>query len=125
MTRKQAINILNTNILNAKVKLYYSMLASFILRAKNKGLEFIEFLQFFDKLKGVSLYLRDKDKSRKILYISTLKQVKLEKIAIALRDLISVPFTLLVDSVYKLKAKKVQLVNRNNKIRRGLRGQSN
>jgi len=44
MTRKQAINILNTNILNAKVKLYYSMLASFILRAKNKGLEFIEFL---------------------------------------------------------------------------------
>ena len=45
--------------------------------------------------------------------------------AIALQDLISVPFTLLVDSVYKLKAKKVQLVNRNNKIRRGLRGQSN
>ena len=42
--------------------------------------------------------------------------------AIALQDLISVPFMLLVDSVYKLKAKKVQLVNKNNKIRRGLKG---
>ena len=42
--RKQAIDILNTNIPDAKVKLYYSMLASFILKAKNKGLEFIEFL---------------------------------------------------------------------------------
>ena len=71
------------------------------------------------------LYLRDKDKSKKILHISILKQVKLKKMASALQDLISVPFTLLVDSVYKLKAKKVQLVNRNNKIRRGLRGQSN
>jgi len=44
MTRKQVIDILNTNILDAKVELYYSMLASFILRAKNRGLEFIEFL---------------------------------------------------------------------------------
>jgi len=43
MTRKQAANILNTNIPDAKVELYYSMLASFILRARNKGLEFIEF----------------------------------------------------------------------------------
>ena len=60
------------------------MLASFILKAKNKGLEFIKFLQFFNKLKGVLLYLRDEDKSKKILYISTLKQVKLKKIAIAL-----------------------------------------
>ena len=101
------------------------MLASFIFKAKNKGLKFIEFLQFFDKLKGVSLYLRDKDKSRKILYISTLKQVKLEKMAITLQDPISVPFTLLADGVYKPKAKKVQLVNRNNKIRRGLRGRFN
>ena len=42
--------------------------------------------------------------------------------AIALQDLISVPFTLLIDNVYKLKAKKVQLINKNNKIRRGLRG---
>ena len=42
--------------------------------------------------------------------------------AIALQDLISVPFILLADSVYKLKAKKVQLVNRNDKIRRGLKG---
>ena len=89
------------------MELYYSMLANFIFKARNKGLEFIEFLQFFNKLKGVSLYLRDKDKSKKILHISTLKQVKLEKIAIALRDLISVPFTLLADSVYKPKAKKV------------------
>ena len=45
--------------------------------------------------------------------------------AIALQDFISVPFTLLANNVYKLKAKKVQLVNRNNRIRRGLRGQSN
>jgi hypothetical protein len=83
------------------------MLASFIPKAKNKGLEFLEFLQFFNKLKGISLYLRDKDKSRKILHTSTPKQVKLKKMAIALQDPISVPFTLLVDSIYKLKAKKV------------------
>jgi hypothetical protein len=44
MTRKQAANILNTNIPDAKVKLCYLMLASFILKAKNKRLEFIEFL---------------------------------------------------------------------------------
>jgi hypothetical protein len=36
-----------------------------------------------------------------------LKQVKLEKMAIALQDLISIPFTLLANSIYKLKAKKV------------------
>ena len=42
--------------------------------------------------------------------------------AIALQDLISVPFILLANSVYKLKAKKVQLVNKNNKIRKGLKG---
>ena len=60
------------------------MLANFILKAKNKGLEFIKFLQFFNKLKGVLLYLKDKDKSKKILRISTLKQVKLEKMAIVL-----------------------------------------
>jgi hypothetical protein len=53
------------------------------------------------------LYLRDKDKSGKILRISTLKQVELEKIAIALQDPISVPFTLLINGIYKLKAKKV------------------
>jgi len=35
------------------------------------------------------------------------------------------PFTLLVDGVYKLKAKKVRLVNGNDKIRRGLGGQFN
>ena len=44
ITQKQATNILNTNIPDAKVKLYYSILASFIFKAKNKGLEFIEFL---------------------------------------------------------------------------------
>jgi hypothetical protein len=65
MTQKQVANILNINILNAKVKLYYLMLASFILKAKNRGLKFLEFLQFFDKLEGVPLYLRDKDKARK------------------------------------------------------------
>ena len=65
--QKQVANILNTNILNIKIKLYYLILASFILKTRNKGLEFLEFLQFFDKLKGVLLYLRNKDKSKKIL----------------------------------------------------------
>ena len=40
--------------------------------------------------------------------------------AITLQDPISVPFTLLANSIYKLKAKKVQLVNRNNKTEKGL-----
>jgi hypothetical protein len=44
MTRKQAANILDTNIPDAKVKLYYLILANFIPRAKNRGLEFLEFL---------------------------------------------------------------------------------
>ena len=44
ITRKQVVDILNTNIPDTKVKLYYSMLASFIFKAKNKGLEFIKFL---------------------------------------------------------------------------------
>ena len=44
ITRKQVANILDTNIPDTKVKLYYSMLASFILKAKNRGLKFIEFL---------------------------------------------------------------------------------
>ena len=35
------------------------------------------------------------------------------------------PFTLLADNIYKLKAKKVQLVNKNNSIREGLKGQFN
>jgi hypothetical protein len=107
ITRKQAISILDTNIPDAKVKLYYLILASFIFKAKNKGLKFLKFLQFFDKLKRVLLYLKDEDKSKKILHIKTLKQVKLEKIAIILQDLISVSFILLIDGVYKLKAKKV------------------
>ena len=46
ITQKQVINILNTNILNAKVKLYYLSLASFIFKAKNKGLKFLKFLKF-------------------------------------------------------------------------------
>jgi hypothetical protein len=73
ITRKQVASILDTNIPDAKVKLYYLMLASFILRARNRGLEFLEFSQFFDKLKGVLLYLRDEDKSKKILRIRTLE----------------------------------------------------
>ena len=44
ITQKQAIDILNINIPDIKVKLYYLMLASFILKAKNRGLEFIKFL---------------------------------------------------------------------------------
>jgi hypothetical protein len=44
ITQKQVIDILDTNIPDAKVKLYYSILANFIFRAKNKGLEFLEFL---------------------------------------------------------------------------------
>ena len=101
------------------------MLASFIFKSRKGGLKFLSFLQSFDKFKGVLLYLRDKDKSKKVLRFSTLKQVKLEKMAIALQDLISVPFTLLVDGVYKLKAKKVQLINKNNSIGEGLRGRFN
>jgi len=42
--QKQATNILNTNILNAKVELYYSILASFIFKGKKGGLEFLGFL---------------------------------------------------------------------------------
>ena len=45
--------------------------------------------------------------------------------AIALQDLISMPFILLVNRIYKLKAKKVQLVNKNNKIKEGLKGEFN
>ena len=42
--QKQAINILNTNIPDAKVKLYYLILASFILKSKKGGLKFLSFL---------------------------------------------------------------------------------
>ena len=44
ITQKQVASILDINIPNAKVKLYYLMLASFILKARNKGLKFLEFL---------------------------------------------------------------------------------
>jgi hypothetical protein len=44
ITRKQVIDILDTNIPDIKVKLYYLMLASFIFKAKNRGLEFLKFL---------------------------------------------------------------------------------
>ena len=60
------------------------MLANFIPKARNKGLKFLKFLQFFNKLKRVLLYLKDEDKSKKILYTSMLKQVKLKKMAITL-----------------------------------------
>ena len=42
--------------------------------------------------------------------------------AIILQNLISMPFILLANSIYKLKAKKVQLVNKNNKTRKGFKG---
>ena len=41
--------------------------------------------------------------------------------AIALIDLISKPFIFLANAAYKLKAKKVQLVNKNNKISKGFK----
>jgi len=41
--RKQATNILNINIPDIKVKLYYSMLANFILKSKKGGLKFLSF----------------------------------------------------------------------------------
>jgi hypothetical protein len=44
ITQKQVASIFNTNIQYTKVKLYYLILASFIFKAKNKGLEFLEFL---------------------------------------------------------------------------------
>jgi hypothetical protein len=44
ITQKQAINILNTNIPDIKVKLYYLILASFIPKSKKRGLEFLGFL---------------------------------------------------------------------------------
>jgi hypothetical protein len=44
ITQKQVISILNTNIPDAKVKLYYLILANFIFKAKNKRLKFLEFL---------------------------------------------------------------------------------
>ena len=60
------------------------MLSNFIFKARKGILEFLGFLQSFNKLKGVLLYLRDKDKSKKILHFSMLKQVKLKKMAIIL-----------------------------------------
>ena len=40
--------------------------------------------------------------------------------AIILQDFISVPFTLLANNIYKLKAKNIQLINKNNKVSKGL-----
>jgi hypothetical protein len=42
--RKQAANILNASILNAKVKLYYLILANFILKIKKERLKFLKLL---------------------------------------------------------------------------------
>jgi hypothetical protein len=42
--RKQVAEILNIDILDIKVELYYSMLASFIPRIREGGLEFLELL---------------------------------------------------------------------------------
>jgi len=44
ITQKQATNILNTNIPDIKVKLYYSILANFILKSKKGRLKFLGFL---------------------------------------------------------------------------------
>jgi hypothetical protein len=52
------------------------------------------------------LYLINKERSKKILYSSTLKQVKLEKMAIALKDPINELFIVSYKAAYKPKAKK-------------------
>jgi hypothetical protein len=42
--KKQIANILNASILNAKVKLYFLILASFIFKIKKKRLKFLKLL---------------------------------------------------------------------------------
>jgi hypothetical protein len=53
------------------------------------------------------LYPTDKERSKKILHSGTPKQVKLEKMAIALKDPINKPFIVSCNAAYKPKAKKV------------------
>ena len=98
------------------------MLASFIPRTIKGGLDSLEFSRVFNKLEGKLLYPKEEEQSRKILRFSTPKQIELEKMAIVLQDLLGEPFILLVNSVYKLKALKVQLINRNNRTGEGPRG---
>ena len=71
-------------MLNIKVKKYFLMLFSLILKAIKEKLKALRLLCYFNKLKGKLLYLKEKERSKKILHFSTFKQVKLEKIAIAL-----------------------------------------
>ena len=59
------------------------ILANLVFK-KRGGLEFLKLLQAFKGLEEKLIYLKEKDKSKKILHFSTFKQVKLEKIAIAL-----------------------------------------
>ena len=82
------------------------MLASLVFKAKGE-LGILRLLQAFEGLEKKLPYLKEEDKSKKILRFSTFKQVKLKKMAISLQGLLSKPFTLLINGVYKLKALKV------------------
>ena len=62
----------------------YLILFNLIFKAIKRGLNFLKLLHYFNKLKRGSLYLKEKEKSKKILRFSTFKQVKLEKMAIVL-----------------------------------------
>jgi hypothetical protein len=62
----------------------YLMLFNLIFKAIKKGLEFLKLSRYFDKLEKGLPYLKEKERSKKILRFSTFKQIKLEKMAIAL-----------------------------------------
>ena len=88
------------------MELYYSILANLVFKNKGK-LKFLKLSRAFKELEEKLPYLKEEDKSKKILRFGTFKQMELEKIAIALRDLLGKPFTLSVNGIYKLKALKV------------------
>ena len=94
-------------MLNTKVKEYFLILSSLIPKAIKGELKALRLLCYFNKLKGRLLYLKEEERSKKILHFSTLKQVKLKKMAIVLQDLLGKPFTISINRVYKLKALKV------------------
>ena len=60
------------------------ILSSLIFKAIKRRLKFLKLLRYFDKLKGKLPYLKEEKRSKKILRFSIFKQVKLEKMAIAL-----------------------------------------
>ena len=60
------------------------MLFNLILKAIKEEPKALKLLYYFNKLKGKLLYLKEEEKSKKILHFSTFKQVKLKKIAIVL-----------------------------------------